>query len=125
MSSSLHDTWKKSSTCVFHMALESTQANWYASSAPSMASSKPLVCGTNYFTLNLQNLVSSIHADHCIYILQKGKYICFIAVYVDDIGLLSNDLTFMQKVKDQLRARFSIKDLGPVSQLLGIAIEYD
>ena len=53
-----------------------------------------------------------IHADHCIYILCQKGYIVFLAVYVDDMGLLSNDLTFMQKIKDKIGQCFHIKDLG-------------
>lgn len=66
-----------------------------------------------------------IHADYCIYVLQRGKSICFIAVYVDDIGILCDDLKFMQEIKHRIGQRFKIKDLGVISQLLGIAIDYD
>lgn len=66
-----------------------------------------------------------IHADFCIYIIKRGKYLCFLAVYVDDMGILCNDLDFMQKIKDQIGRRFKIKDLGAIAQLLGLAIEYN
>lgn len=66
-----------------------------------------------------------IHADYCIYILRKGKKVCFLAVYVDDMGILCNDLTFMEKQKKLIGQRFKIKDLGPVRQLLALAIDYN
>ena len=40
-----------------------------------------------------------VHADFCIYIFQEGNTICFLTVYVDDMGLLGNDLRIMQHHK--------------------------
>ena len=66
-----------------------------------------------------------IHADFCIYILKKDGYLCIIAVYVDDIGMLCNDLVFMGRIKKLISRRFKIKDLGEMRLLLGIQINYD
>jgi len=66
-----------------------------------------------------------IHADHYIYVLCQKGYIAFLVVYVDDIDLLSNNFTFMQKIMDKIEQCFCIKDLGWIYQLLGIAIEYN
>ena len=66
-----------------------------------------------------------IYADHYIYVLCQKGYIAFLAVYVDDIDLLSNNFTFMQKIMDKIEQCFCIKDLGWIYQLLGIAIEYN
>ena len=66
-----------------------------------------------------------IHADFCIYIYRDGDTICFLAIYVDDMGLLGNDLKVMQSHKGLLNKRFKIKDLGNIKQILGIAIEYN
>ena len=66
-----------------------------------------------------------IHADFCIYIFRDGDTICFLAVYVDDMGLLGNNLRTMQHHKALLRKRFKIKDLGDIKQLLRITIEYN
>jgi hypothetical protein len=66
-----------------------------------------------------------IHADYCIYVFWDGNTICFLAVYVDDMALLGNDLAVMREHKELLGRRFKVKDLGPVKQLLGLAIEYD
>jgi hypothetical protein len=65
-----------------------------------------------------------IHADFCIYILKDGDYLCIIAVYVDDIGILCNDLIFMARIKKRIARHFKIKDLGPMTLLLGIQIDY-
>ena len=37
-----------------------------------------------------------ITADYCIYVYCKGKEICFMAVYIDDMGMLASDLHFME-----------------------------
>ena len=66
-----------------------------------------------------------ITADYCIYVYCKGKEICFLAVYVDDMGMLASDLHFIEKLKKLIGEVFKIKDLGPIKQLLGVAINYD
>jgi len=66
-----------------------------------------------------------IHADFCIYVFQDGDSICFLAVYVDDMGLLGNNLNVMDEHKKKLGKCFKIKDLGDIKQILGIAIEYN
>jgi transposase InsO family protein len=66
-----------------------------------------------------------ITADYCIYVYRKGKEICFLAVYVDDMGMLASNLHFMEKLKKLIGEVFKIKDLGPIKQLLGVAIDYD
>jgi hypothetical protein len=45
-----------------------------------------------------------------------------IALYVDDIPAACNDATWLTSFKNQLGARFKIKDLGDLSQLLGMHI---
>ena len=66
-----------------------------------------------------------ITADYCIYVYHTGKEICFLAVYVDDMGMLTSNLHFMEKLKNLIGKVFKIKDLGPIKQLLGVAINYD
>ena len=41
------------------------------------------------------------------------------------MGLLCNNLVFMEKQKKEIGKIFKIKDLGPISHLLGLAIDYD
>jgi hypothetical protein len=45
-----------------------------------------------------------------------------IALYVDDIPAACNDATWLTSFKAQLGARFKIKDMGDLSQLLGMHI---
>jgi hypothetical protein len=48
-----------------------------------------------------------------------------IIFYVDDILAASNDATWLTSFKAQLNARFKIKDLGDLSQLMGMHITRD
>jgi hypothetical protein len=48
-----------------------------------------------------------------------------IALYVDDIPATCNDTALLASFKAQLGARFKIKDLGDLSQLLGMHITRD
>jgi hypothetical protein len=48
-----------------------------------------------------------------------------IALYVDDIPGACNDATWLTSFKAQLGTRFKIKDLGDLSQLLGMHITRD
>jgi hypothetical protein len=45
-----------------------------------------------------------------------------IALYVDDIPEACNDATWLASFKAQLGARFKSKDMGDLSQLLGMHI---
>jgi hypothetical protein len=48
-----------------------------------------------------------------------------IALYVDDIPAACNDATWLTSFKARLGARFKIKDLGDLSQLLRMRITCD
>lgn len=45
-------------------------------------------------------------------------------IYVNDIVVFTKNMSSMNKVKDILMSKYEIKDLGRVSYLLGIKIEY-
>jgi hypothetical protein len=64
-------------------------------------------------------------SDPCIYIFRIGHVFTMIALYVDDIPAACNDATWLASFKAQLGARFKIKDLGDLSQLLGMHITRD
>jgi hypothetical protein len=48
-----------------------------------------------------------------------------IALYVDDIPAACNDAAWLASFKAQLGAQFKIKDMGSLSQLLGMHITRD
>ncbi|KAE9314778.1 hypothetical protein PF008_g19412 [Phytophthora fragariae] len=60
--------------------------------------------------------------DHCVFIQTRGKEICIISVYVDDL-LVIGSKAFVSEMKDILKRRFQMTDLGGVSYLLGWHIE--
>jgi hypothetical protein len=64
-------------------------------------------------------------SDPCIYIFRSGHVFAMIALYVDDIPAACNDATWLASFKAQRRARFKIKDMGDLSQLLGMHITRD
>jgi hypothetical protein len=64
-------------------------------------------------------------SDPCIYIFHAGHVFAMIALYVDDLPAGCNDATWLTSFKAQLCARFKIKDMGDLSQLLGMHITRD
>jgi hypothetical protein len=51
--------------------------------------------------------------------------VAFLVLYVDDILLIGNNVPFLNKVKDYLKSKFSMKDLGEAAYILGIKIYRD
>ena len=65
-------------------------------------------------------------ADQCVYIRNKPNHDqTIIAVYVDDLILLSDNDSEMNNIKLALAERFRMKDLGPLHYCLGVTIEQD
>ena len=65
-------------------------------------------------------------ADPCVYCIHpKFKPIIIIAVYVDDLILITKPEKVMQQLKRSLASRFKIKDLGKPHYCLGVSIEQD
>lgn len=60
--------------------------------------------------------------DPCIYYNISGTKIFFIAVYVDDILIFSNNNAYKNKVKSELQKSFSMKDLGTAKNCVGLHI---
>lgn len=58
--------------------------------------------------------------DPCIYINNSSGIIT--AIWVDNLIILGKDLSFIDKVKDRLRAEFEMKDLGELQYFLGIQV---
>eukprot|EP00794_Sanderia_malayensis_P002050 gene2050-biopygen1853 len=64
-------------------------------------------------------------ADSCIYLKRVGTQYTYIAVYVDDLLIASNDNNMLNKEKKSLQSRFNTKDLGEAHYCLGIQIQRD
>ena len=63
--------------------------------------------------------------ESCVYKKVSGSAIAFLILYVDDILLIGNDVTFLNEVKESLKKSFSMKDLGEAAYILGIKIYRD
>ena len=63
--------------------------------------------------------------DTCIYKKMSGSSVVFLALYVDDILLIGNDVKLLNSVKNYLNRKFSMKDLGEAAYVLGIKIYRD
>jgi hypothetical protein len=64
-------------------------------------------------------------SDPCIYIVRTGHVFAMIALYVDDIPAACNSPAWLASFKAMLGVRFKIKDIGDLSQLLGMHITRD
>jgi hypothetical protein len=64
-------------------------------------------------------------ADHCVYVHQIGNTVVYVALYVDDLLIFSNNMAKMKAVKDQLSSLYHMKDLGEAQYVLGIQITRD
>lgn len=66
-----------------------------------------------------------LSADTCVYQLRKGNLYVLLALYVDDLLLMSNSLPGLNALKHDLSQRYSMKDLGEAHYVLGIQIDRD
>lgn len=62
----------------------------------------------------------SFNADPCIYRIGHGDNTILIAVYVDDIILVSRNLNKIEELKKNLVQEFDVRDLGEINYCLGI-----
>ena len=67
--------------------------------------------------------MTAISSDHSVWVSQNHNLI--LALYVDDIVLFARDMQTIQWMKDVLNKNFNMKDLGPISTVLGIRIQRD
>jgi Reverse transcriptase (RNA-dependent DNA polymerase) len=63
--------------------------------------------------------------DECIYHKFSESKFVFLALYIDDILLASNDKNMMYETKKFLFNYFDMKDLGEASYVLGLKIHRD
>ena len=62
-------------------------------------------------------------ADPCVYIKKNTTTLTIIAVYVDDLIVITNTVEEMTWVKETLASQFKMKDMGKLHYCLGITIE--
>src|SRR5271169_774299 len=64
-------------------------------------------------------------SDHSIFVLMRNGYTTYIALYVDDLLIISENDDDLAEVKRWLTDRFEMKDMGVARKFLGMEIEYD
>ena len=66
------------------------------------------------------------NADPSLFILNKTEgSVAYLLLYVDDILLLSQDMSVITDVKSLLSSNFSVKDLGEAKHFLGMQIKQE
>ena len=64
--------------------------------------------------------LKSLSTDMCVYIGKREVKMMIVAIYVDDMLIISSDLRWVADVKRKLSTQFELKGLGPVKYFLGI-----
>ena len=70
---------------------------------------------------------TSCDGDPCVYFRRADAIFTLIAVHVDDMLIVCNDLRTLATFKDAVKARFKVKDQGPIHgrEFLGIEVDHD
>ena len=63
-------------------------------------------------------------ADCNLFILHHGSFVVYLLLYVDDIIITGNRLSFVDHLVSRLATIFDLKDLGPLAYFLGLQIKY-
>jgi len=63
--------------------------------------------------------------DPCVYYSVNSGKILIVAVYVDDLIILSNDQKQKRNLKENLMKHLKMKDLGEIHHCLGIRVQRD
>ena len=64
-------------------------------------------------------------SDHCLYSRLNNGEELYVALYVDDLIISGSKLSTVERFKSQLKQRFNMKDLGPLTSCLGMEIKQD
>ena len=60
------------------------------------------------------------NVDPCIFARNENTYLTIVLVWVDDIIILSHSQNVIKETKSKLSSKFNTKDLGELSNILGI-----
>jgi hypothetical protein len=66
-----------------------------------------------------------LECDHSVFIYDKDNVKVIVPVYVDDLIIASKSREAISSFKSNLAVHFKIRDLGPMTQILGIKLERD
>ena len=68
---------------------------------------------------------SRCEADRAVYIYSRGEVRIIVPIFVDDITLAGTSPAANDKIVEELKTHFKLRDLGPTKSLLGIHITHD
>ena len=68
---------------------------------------------------------SLVDSDNSIWVYTKEGIRIIIPIFVDDMTIAAKDKSSINWVKDELKKRFKLRDLGPTSYLLAVSITRD
>jgi hypothetical protein len=63
--------------------------------------------------------------DHCIYFKEEGGWFIYVALYVDDMLVIGNNMDAIKEVKKKLSSKFDMKDLVATNFIMGMEIKRD
>ncbi|MCI19699.1 copia protein, partial [Trifolium medium] len=61
-------------------------------------------------------------SDHSLFIYRRGSDMAYILLYIDEIILITSSHDLRKSIMTLLASEFAMKDLGPLSCFLGIAV---
>src|SRR5260370_7146355 len=64
-------------------------------------------------------------ADHAVFIRMRNGTRSIIALYVDDITMVSKNLETINQDKEALKKQYEMTDLGEIAWILGIHVTHD
>ena len=82
-------------------------------------------CWNKAFRESVETLgFTQASADPCVFIRKKDT-LTIIAVHVDDLMILAQNILEMQRLKDSLKLQFKMKDMGELHYYVGASIVQD
>ena len=72
----------------------------------------------------LENNFTRSMVDHCLYVYRQNGDHIILVIWVDDILICANNQSAMDSIKLKLKCNFKVKELGKVSNFLGIQYEF-
>jgi hypothetical protein len=75
------------------------------------------------YILSLGFVISKV--DHCVYSKEEGGHFIYVALYVDDMLLIGNNMDAINEVNKKLSSNFDIKDLDAANFNLGMESKRD
>ena len=76
------------------------------------------------FDTYIQELRSKIsQVNHYVYSKQVGDHFVYVALYVNDMSLVVNNIHLIEELKQQLLSNFDMKDIRELHFILGMEIK--